>query len=314
MLTFGCRSSRAPVGAGSDRLDAADAALSRGEVGKVIDLLKGRSQDSTRGSKLLGRAYLASGDYNNARDAFTRAVALDSKDSESWIYLAQASERDRFFERAADAYEHVLTVHPGNAEAARKYAFLLTDLGRFPDALAALRRAAELLPNDEEVRYRIGVVELTRNRNEEAEAAFHFVLQQIASHAPARMGRGLARARLAMNINNPGRRAEMLKSAEEDFNESMKAAADWAEPAYNLGWVHEEIHKNTADAEKAYREALRRNPQHINSMIRVAGLLEKRGEKAEALGFYQKILTLTSDPRVATPVQAQIEELSKKGN
>lgn len=305
-----CRSAAPAAVAGSDRLDRAEAEYDRGRLGSVIDLLKGRVQDSVRGSKLLGRAYLLSGDYANARESFARAAALDLNDCDAWMGVAEASEHDRFFERAAAAYEKVLKIQPRNADAGRRLAFLLADLGRYPDALAALRNAAALLPDDEDIRHRIGMIELSRNRAEEAETAFSFVLQKSPLHAPALMGRGVARMKLGA-AQSGNRRDELLQSAEADLRKCMETAADWSDPCYNLGWLREEMLHDAAGAESAYAEALRRNPRDTNATLRMAGLLAQRGDKGRALELYKKSLDLTVDPRILAAVNDRIVELAK---
>lgn len=313
VLTFlvaaGCRGGGAGSGVGSDRLDRAERSLAAGNPGDVIDLLKNRVDGSIRGEKLLGRAFLETGNTTLARECFTKVTELDPADADAWMQLANSCERDRFFERAIEAYERVLKIQPTDIQAAKRHAFLLTDLHLYSDSVTSLYRAAKLAPADEEIRYKLGVVELERDHNEEAESAFDFVLKKAPSHSAALHGRGVARARLAKNQSNAQKRAELLQSAERDLEETLKLAADDAEPAYNLGWLREEVKHDPAGAESAYREALRRRKLHYNSIVRLAGILASKGEKEQAVQLYQKALSINGDPRAKSLLTKQIEQL-----
>ncbi|MBI3819236.1 MAG: tetratricopeptide repeat protein [Planctomycetes bacterium] len=305
----GCRAVRDPNSVGSDRLDQAARAVVRGDHGVAIELLKGRVDGSIRGSKLLGKAWLATGDPEKARAAFARAAELDHQDAETWMLLGEASERDRFFERSIDAYENVLKLQPQNAAAAKRHAFLLTDLHLYGEAVASLHRAAKLAPDDEDVLYKLGAVELARDHDEEAIAAFDLVLARKPAHPSALNGRGVARARAAKLQQNQNKRSEWTDSAVHDLEESLKLSADDPEPAYNLGWVREEIKNDPVGAETAYREALRRRKQYLQALIRLAGILASRNAAAEAADYYKQALDLAVDPDLKSELKKKADEL-----
>jgi tetratricopeptide (TPR) repeat protein len=303
-----CAALPSSLGVTSEILDRAEAALARGEAGETVELLRGRVSDSIRGSRLLGRAHAALGEHEAARKAFARAMRLDPGDLDSVVLFAEAAEKDRFFDRAIEAYRRALTMRPGNPDVLRRLAILLADLGRESEAVTALQAAAEALPEDLDLRFRLGVVELRRRRYEEAEAFFDRVLSRSGPTAAALMGRGIARARLAEARREAG---SAFDAAERDLEEAARLAADDPAPSYDLGWVRE-LKRDRAGAESAYREALRRAADHERSLLRLARLLEERGEKAEALVLYRRAADRAGDPRIRRPLQDRIETLSRE--
>lgn len=311
-----CSSPRMLLGVSSERLDRADWALARGEVGEAISLLEGYVGESIRGSKLLGRAYLELRQYEKARESFSTVIRLDSGDAEAWEAFARACEAERYFDRAIDAYRKVLDLRPKDAASARALAFLLADLHRGPEASQALRAAATLDPEDLEVRLRLGLVELERQQLEAAEGAFDLVLSRGGPQPPALLGRGLARARSAASAgaeSRPGARtkSELLAAAAQDFEAAAALATADPAPSYNLGWMREELQRDVAGAAEAYREALRRRPDHAPSLVRLAGIERAAGRRAEALELSRRAREASADPRTQRALEKQIEDLER---
>ncbi|HKE02345.1 MAG TPA: tetratricopeptide repeat protein [Planctomycetota bacterium] len=313
LLASGACASSSPMRVGSERLNRAEAALARGRAGEAISMLDGNVGDSIRGSKLLGRAYLDVGDPERARENLARALRIDPSDPETYRIYGEACERDRFFDRAIDSYRRALAVRHDDADAARRLAVLLADLGRSAEAAEALREAARLLPDDLEIRHRLGVVELERGRDEEAESAFDLVLARGGPSAPAFLGRGVARARRFVESRPASGPADGLASAEADFLEAMRLAVDDPAPPYDLGWVRE-LRADRAGAEDAYRFALERDPNHLQATLRLAVLLDERRALPEALVLYRRAQAATSDPRIKKALADRVLTLERGGD
>ena len=84
----------------------------------------------------------------DARVLVDRAIALDPRSAVAWLaraYLLVASDPYRF-EGAVAAFERSLAIDSLNAEAYHQYGQTLMALGRYPEAVAAYRRALELEP------------------------------------------------------------------------------------------------------------------------------------------------------------------------
>jgi superkiller protein 3 len=294
-------------------LNRAEDALEAGDVGTTLSLLKGRVHDSVRGLKILGRAYMALGEFGNARAAFRRAAELEPRDVSAWLAVAESAERERYFDHALDAYKKALAADVNSVEARRRLAFLLADLGRLSDAASALRLALEVAPQDVDIRLRLGAVELRRGRAEEAEAAYTAVIDGAkAPIAEAFLGRGLARTAGAQALKLDSGPA--VDAAEADLTRASELARDAADGPYNLGWFKEEVRHDVQGAEASYREALRRHADHLDSILRLAVLVEARKDLDEALALYKRALELNPSPLVRPALVDRVDELSKKAS
>jgi TolB-like protein/Tfp pilus assembly protein PilF len=82
-----------------------------------------------------------------AQEAAMTALRLDDAVPEGHIALASVSKvYDRNWARAESEYRRALTLNPSHAAGHRWYAAHLAALNRYPEALAAIQRAAELDP------------------------------------------------------------------------------------------------------------------------------------------------------------------------
>jgi tetratricopeptide (TPR) repeat protein len=120
----------------------------------------------------IGRLAQVEGDVTGAIDAFTRAVRLNPNDAGvrkefAAAYVAAARPDDAFCELMA-----ALLIDPRDAQAHAAIGQLYLDTGRNVDAVAAFRRALELMPSAFEVRYALATA-LSR-AGDAAEAAQQF--------------------------------------------------------------------------------------------------------------------------------------------
>ena len=65
----------------------------------------------------LGFYDLLSKNYDNAIRLLEKATALNDKDWQAWLWLAQGYQNAGRSAKAIEAYRKVLTLNPGNAEA-----------------------------------------------------------------------------------------------------------------------------------------------------------------------------------------------------
>jgi Flp pilus assembly protein TadD/TolB-like protein len=105
------------------------------------------SADNPEVHVTLGVLHNASGRYEDARQAFERALALRPNDSNALTGKAEALEG---LGRAADAeaaYKRAIALHPDSAGAHMQYGAFCHARGRYADAAAQFRRATELSPD-----------------------------------------------------------------------------------------------------------------------------------------------------------------------
>lgn len=77
----------------------------------------------------------------DAKDAYTRAVALDPRHASARVNLGRWLQEDGHPELAVNEYRAALASQPRHAAAAFNLGTALEDLGRRPEAIAAYRRA-----------------------------------------------------------------------------------------------------------------------------------------------------------------------------
>ncbi|MGH8213236.1 MAG: aspartyl/asparaginyl beta-hydroxylase domain-containing protein [Rhodanobacteraceae bacterium] len=109
---------------------------------------------------------------------------------------ARTHARSGRIAQAEAAYRIALGTTADNAEALNFIAMCALARGELPDALRMLERAAELEPEQPEIRKSLGIVHLAADRAGEALVAFEHALQLDPLHFVARLHRGAALERL----------------------------------------------------------------------------------------------------------------------
>lgn len=90
-------------------------------------------------------------------------------------------------------------------------------------------------------------------------------------------------------------RQDKLALAEKEYTRAMKKDRDWYLPCYNLA----NIHYKTGAPEKAvryYRRALKRKPDHPDSMNNLAFVLMERGRCSEAREWIDRAIAIEPKP------------------
>ena len=134
---------------------------------------------------------------------------------------------------------------------------ILADLGRVPESVEALRRAAKLLPDDAGVRNNLGVALLAAASPAEAEVAFRAALARDPANLRARNNLGFALAR---------------QQRDDDALASFRAAGDEGAARYNLGLACE-LRGDLPAALVQYHAALAARPDDSATRTALARLL-----------------------------------------
>ncbi len=115
--------------------------------------------------------------YMRAREAAMRALDLDSSESAAYYALGLVQfNHDWDWAAAASSFQHAIDLDPGNADAHSQYGEFLTAQGRFPEALAEMRRAREIDPMNHDRRSRVAMVLFYMGQYPEAEAELGQIL------------------------------------------------------------------------------------------------------------------------------------------
>jgi predicted O-linked N-acetylglucosamine transferase (SPINDLY family) len=153
-------------------------------------------------------------------------------------------------------------------------------MGRAPDALAPMEKAAALSPHDAEAHYNLGITLQELGKLEAAEASYSQALRINPNFVPAHGNRGAV-------LHSMGR----LEEAEKSLRRALQLKPDYAEACSNLGIVLHAAGK-FEEAQTSYRNALKLKPDYATTHNNLGITLQKLGKLAEAEASYRQALAL----------------------
>jgi tetratricopeptide (TPR) repeat protein len=122
-------------------------------------------EERKRMLKLEARITVAEGSGEGSAGVLEEIVALDPLDGEALILLGQHYARIEQPEQAIFYYERAESLEEYEADAKIRHAQLLVEQSRFREAVPLLKRALELQPRDDVVRYLEQVERIARTQN-----------------------------------------------------------------------------------------------------------------------------------------------------
>ena len=206
---------------------------------------------------------------------------------------------------------------PGHSFAWRVLGAIFNKTLRFTDALAAMQKSVELLPNDAEAHFSLGNVLEELGRFEEAEASYlsAIALKPDFSDAHNNLGNTLknqgrltgAEASYAQAIElrpdyaeanyNLGIALKMLVRLEEAAERLARAIAlkpDLAQAHYNLGHTLQALDRLN-EAEASYTQAITIKPDYAQAYSNLGTVLQELGRPEEAEANYKKAIALNPE-------------------
>lgn len=172
---------------------------------------------------------------------------------------------------------------PDDAEAHYNLGNTLLMLGRPDEAVASYRRALQIRPDDAEAHYNLANTLLMLGRPDEAEAGYRRALQ-------IKPGNVLAYYNLGNILHERGRLAE----AEASYRRALQIKPDSADIHTNLGNILQDMDR-LDEAEASFRQALQIKPDHAEAHSNLGKLLLDRGRLDEAEASFQRALQIRPD-------------------
>ena len=213
-----------------------------------------------------GRSVDAASKYAQAEKSFRRAYQLNPGDVHVNYHLAQYSEHEKDYAKAAELYKTAIALTGGRyPEAELKLAVCLIKLGKTGDAQAAFNRALALEPRNDGLLFQVGKIELENGDLAGAAESYRTLLGRNPSHMQAWYNYGVAQ----IGLRNLG---EARKAFEKTVALDPASEQGW----YNLAYAAEHFGDKNG-AIHAVKELLRINPRKADYQARLEDLQRADG-------------------------------------
>ncbi len=207
------------------------------------------------------------------------------------------SDRGRYQE-AIDHFSRALRRKPNFPDIHHNLAVALSQTGRIDEALAHYEQALRGNPRSVETRYNLANLLVGVGRLDEAAREY----REVLSMQP---GSDFAHNNLATILGRQGRIGEAL----EHYREAVRLNPRNAEALNNLGATLMDLGQG-GEALVRYREALRVRPGYLMATLNLARAFDRLGRVQEALSWYREVLRLAPDDAEA---RARLAELARAG-
>jgi len=177
--------------------------LDKGDVAKALAELQAsvtRAPDNPVLRYNLGRAHAARGEWEQARQQFTKAIELRGDYVMARLALAQLQVTRQEFDAALKTAEEILKIDRGNVNARLIESAALMGEKKYSDSRAMLEAMLKAYPAHPDVMFQLGVVNLAENKYKEAEDAFRRAYQLNPANPRGLMG--IVETEMAQNKND----------------------------------------------------------------------------------------------------------------
>ena len=236
------------------------------------------------------------------------------------------------FEELEHSARSLIAQRPDNAIAWKALTVALQMQGK--DALAAARKAAQLLPADAEVHYNFGIALLDAGNPAEAIGSLERALSLAPDSEPTqvvlggalqsvgRVAEAVARYRRVLaanpgyaevhsNLGHAFRQMGQLQESLESCRRALELKPDLAEAHSNLGNALAALGQRE-EAAASYRRALTLKPTLLEAHVNLANLLMSLGRFAEAADAFRQALQLEARlPQVHSSLGYVLREIGK---
>ena len=221
-----------------------------------------------------------------AKAAYEAILANNPKSDQALYYLARLAKRRHDWATVAERMEEAVKLAPDNASywgdlgeaygAQTRHASPLTQLGLARKTLAALKKAAELDPNDIEIRD--GLIEYYRDAPWIAGGGMEKAYKEAKAMAK------LNPFRSAMALGNLNQHEKKWADAEANFREAKRLQPDNPDAQYALAQLFS-LTGRTEEAFAMFEDMLQTNPNNYAALYqigRIAAASGKRLDRGEA--------------------------------
>jgi len=256
----------------------------------------------------LGHAYEQLHDYEAAADAYGRVVERDPDNPAIRKAYGQSLLYSQQYDKALEQYQALVGVNPRDPETHLRLSQIYRAQRNFPEARAALARAIDLAPDNQELRY--NEVQLAEVEGKLAEATMlvqkmldSAAKTDIATYTPQeKSNRSIFLEKLGAlqtdQMNFPG--------AEEAFQEMVDLGGDGAvRGEVRLIEVYQEMREYDKALQESER-AVREFPESQELLMTRASLLASSGDVEAGVKLLTPLLSNTDEDRDVWMGMAQV--------
>jgi len=226
--------------------------LEKGKREEALNLLTSAVEKNPRNDTayyLLGLIHMDQDKHSDAISDFTNALRIDSTNVEYRFLLADAFIEKRWFDDAIAELEPLVNRYPDSARFWQRLGYAYNHSGRYKKAVAAYRKALELVPERRD--YKENLASALINRGAELQTA------------------------------------KEMNKARSCYLQAIKIVPT-AWPAYNNLIAIEIEEGNIETAEEMLKEVLKVNPYGPELNLNMANLRERKGEIEKAIEYFEK--------------------------
>jgi tetratricopeptide (TPR) repeat protein len=271
----------------------------------------------------LGRAYAAKGEWEQARRQFLKAIELRPDDVIARLALAQLQVTRGEFDAAVKITQDILKIDKNNLNARLIQAAALMGQKKFSEARQSLDELKQANAGSADIWFQVGVLELSDQKFQAAEAAFRRAQQLAPENSRALMGvvetymaqnktgdalkllrveseKAPSRQDLLMALGNTAVRAGEYDVAVQTFNRALSQLDQNSKAQGDVYLRIGETYRRKGDlggAIQALQKARETLPDNVVVLSTLALVLDGAGRKREAKQVYEAVLKL--DPNNA---------------
>ena len=242
---------------------------------------------------LLGTFELRQGDLALAARHLEKALALRPDDFVGTYHLAESYAAMRQYDRAAPLFDRALELHADAPKVLLAQGRMRSELSDFIGAIDSFEKAVGIDAGLVDAREGLGHAYLNTGRFEDALAALDEVLAADAGRTQALFEKAVVLTKLPASPDAQ-RTVARREEAEQAFEEVLRRQPDHVPARYNLALLMGEIGRDDR-AEPLLRKVIELDPNHRGATFQLGNLLVRGGRRDEA-----------------RPVLARFKELSER--
>lgn len=306
------------------KLLSAKLLIARGETAQGLNELDRLASEYPGSAKLQverGTAYFFNKQLTTAEAAVREALKLDSSLAEAQLLAARIDLANGNHARAVVTLQQLLQRLPGLPSAYQLLAAAYVARGTPADAVPVYEQIERLTPSDWSATYQKGVVHRIAGKTNEARAAFATVLQAQSNNIPSRLqliemntqarrfDEALQLVEQVANLTTNKVPPLMLKARVLRVQGKETEAERVLEEVIQIDPEHREAYLQWVDiAGKAERHQdalartaimLEKNPNDPTGLFLRAMLMEKKGDRPEAMKSYEALTQVATNSFVA---------------